>query len=276
MNPRVMPHSLFHYTSANGILGVFESKSIWATRIQYLNDFSEFKHTSQLAIDAIRSQVMTNRTTKNHELNMAIGDYISRLDPYLYIACFSEEPDLLSQWRSYCPPNLGYSISFETESLASLADKQDYILRPCLYDMSQQTAIINNYISVLIDDFSTRMPDRQDPREFCQQNMNPYVAQFLDIAPFFKNPAFQEEREWRLVSKMPPDESNTKLRAGKTCLIPYRPFDLNLDANDHPINSIKIGPTPDADLASFSLLYLVRKSKKSISWSNSLIPYRNI
>ena len=99
MNPRVMPHSLFHYTSANGILGVFESKSIWATRIQYLNDFSEFKHTSQLAVDAIRSQVMTNRTTKKHELCMAIGDYISQARSISLYCMFFEEPDLLSQWR---------------------------------------------------------------------------------------------------------------------------------------------------------------------------------
>jgi hypothetical protein len=276
MNAARTPRLLFHYTSASGLIGIFDTKSIWATRIQYLNDFSEFKHAQELTIEAIRSHIKLNDLSKKHFICMAVGEYISRLDPYLYISCFSEEQDLLSQWRSYCPPNLGYSLSFETSTLIELATAQNYILKPCLYDIDIQKDIINSYVNTLLDDFIQRMPEQHDATQFTQENMNPYVSMFLDFAPYFKNPAFQEEREWRLVTKMPPNESDTKLRVGKSCLIPYKQFHLPLNTSTHPIYNIIVGPTPDMELASNSIQYLVRNTPKSISWRNSQIPYRNL
>lgn len=37
------PPILHHYTTQEGLLGIVESKSIWATNIYYLNDAAEYK-----------------------------------------------------------------------------------------------------------------------------------------------------------------------------------------------------------------------------------------
>jgi hypothetical protein len=36
------PPILYHYTSQDGLLGILDSKSIWASKVQYLNDEQEF------------------------------------------------------------------------------------------------------------------------------------------------------------------------------------------------------------------------------------------
>lgn len=281
------PHILAHYTSANGLLGIFESKSLWATRIQYLNDFSEFSHARELAFEAIRAHFeavdlrkfdSTEDKTLNKEFRIcsAIRDFLINLDPYLYITCFSENCDLLSQWRAYCAANLGYSISFETSRLKDLALEQGFVLKPCIYDLELQQKAMNSYIDSLVDDFMLKTPNDTDEYRFVHENIDPYVPSFLEIAPFLKNAAFQEEREWRLVSQVPSDESETRLRVGRSCLIPYRPFKFRLNAINHPIYSITIGPTSDQKLAGESIHYLLRDSPKPITWEHSKIPYRYI
>ena len=42
------PGPLFHYTDANGLLGILEHKEIWATDALHLNDAQEFKHALSL------------------------------------------------------------------------------------------------------------------------------------------------------------------------------------------------------------------------------------
>ena len=34
---------IYHYTTQEGLIGIIEKRSIWATQIQYLNDTQEFK-----------------------------------------------------------------------------------------------------------------------------------------------------------------------------------------------------------------------------------------
>lgn len=41
-----VPHkTLFHYTTQNGLLGIIESKSLWLSDNQYMNDMTEYNHT---------------------------------------------------------------------------------------------------------------------------------------------------------------------------------------------------------------------------------------
>ena len=41
---------LYHYTSLEGLLGIIESKSIWATNVLYLNDASELNYSINLNV----------------------------------------------------------------------------------------------------------------------------------------------------------------------------------------------------------------------------------
>jgi len=43
------PELIHHYTTAHGLLGIFEEKALWATKIHYLNDASELVRPFNIA-----------------------------------------------------------------------------------------------------------------------------------------------------------------------------------------------------------------------------------
>src|SRR2546430_1425649 len=49
------PPLMFHYTDRAGLIGIIQSKTVWATHIRYLNDSSEYSYTSNLALELAKS-----------------------------------------------------------------------------------------------------------------------------------------------------------------------------------------------------------------------------
>src|SRR6266700_6216266 len=84
---------LYHYTSQEGLLGILSSKTLWATRIQYLNDSTEFAYTLALLKKALslgREQSLKNRISLQPTLDAARKALDNlRLIP-IHVACFSE------------------------------------------------------------------------------------------------------------------------------------------------------------------------------------------
>lgn len=80
-----------------------------------------------------------------------------------------------------------------------------------------------------------------------------------DVSPYFKNPEFKEEQEWRLVvtvrprnrqdrkqtQDIPMDEIATiHFRNGEYSLVPYIEFPVVLDDEPLPLSKVVVGPTP--------------------------------
>ena len=86
-----------------------------------------------------------------------------------------------------------------------------------------------------------------------------------------KNPAFSEEREWRLLAggEMPMD-----FRTSALGLVPYIKYDLPHDA----IAEVRIGPGPNRHLKLNALRQLVIKNEpsKNLSIGFSDAPLRNV
>jgi hypothetical protein len=55
---RSEPATLYHYTSAAGLLGILKTRSIWATNIRFMNDTREFA----LALDLITAALQRRST----------------------------------------------------------------------------------------------------------------------------------------------------------------------------------------------------------------------
>jgi hypothetical protein len=45
---------LYHYTDQNGLLGIINKGSIWATHYQYLNDTSEFQKAKEILFSLLK------------------------------------------------------------------------------------------------------------------------------------------------------------------------------------------------------------------------------
>ncbi|AVQ86489.1 DUF2971 domain-containing protein [Plesiomonas shigelloides] len=267
---------LHHYTSGTGLLGIFNNSSMWATKIQYMNDSTEYLHAISLAKS--RLAYFTSGATESKESILAskVAELLERTKELaLYVVCFSEVSDSLSQWRGYCPPSFGYSIGFNADRLKELAENQGFELGRCIYDNNIQKSLIDNWVDETIKSLSIGYEPEQDIEDYCNKNADKHIHAFVRIAPYLKHQTFEAEQEWRLVSLIPSNDKRLGLREGKSMLIPYATFELNLCNEDNLIWNIQVGPTPKIDLAFSALSHLFNKVKIMNGITRTFIPYRD-
>jgi Protein of unknown function (DUF2971) len=106
--------SVYHYTTLEGLMGICESRCIWATDVLYMNDASEYVYAQSVIDDVISAY-----SVKHPEFAQYKYIFENPLNVYLevYAACFCERKDLLSQWRAYAKHGTGYAIEFSWQSL---------------------------------------------------------------------------------------------------------------------------------------------------------------
>ncbi|RAP32728.1 hypothetical protein DID80_08535 [Candidatus Marinamargulisbacteria bacterium SCGC AAA071-K20] len=275
------PKTVYHYASLSAMMGIIENKCIWATDIRYLNDLKELVGI----IDLLNSVINKNwakyslfdtamfRQFKDW-LKLRVGD-----GNMIFTCSFSENGNLLSQWRSYCPPDKGVSIGFNTSALKDLSKVQKYCFGKCIYDRYNQLEIIKKIIKYVQELCSKRSEEKKimanKPQGFYPA-FNEIENELLMIASLFKDPSFEEENEWRLISETKTNYVKTPIhyREGKTSLIPYLKF--NLESKESLYDEIIVGPTPNNNLSMSSIIrYLSKYSHPKCNIiRSSRIPYR--
>jgi hypothetical protein len=142
---------LYHYTSLEGLLGILginssQPQSIWATNILYLNDASELNY----ALELLKEQICNFQKGPVNVLapggmffqklmELIEGENFIPTGPLGYYVCsFSQEEDLLSQWRGYCPKGIGVSLGFKFSKLKECARSQGFLLKCCIYEGNKQ------------------------------------------------------------------------------------------------------------------------------------------
>jgi hypothetical protein len=94
----------------------------------------------------------------------------------------------------------------------------------------------------------THTPEAEAQRKHAYSNLSMAVLLLFPYLYQFKNPAFQEEREWRLISLVTPKDSvggmdihRMDFRALTDRIVPFRAISLEtLDSN--PIVEVVLGP----------------------------------
>ena len=267
---------LHHYTSGAGVLGIFESDSIWATRIQYMNDAKEFLHAIEIAEEHLRKIGHESDDELRKKFCDAVPDNLNRADQLtIYVVCFSEIEDSLSQWRGYCPPSFGYSLGFVGDKLEIVGKNQGFILKPCIYESVEQGNIVKRWAEQTVEYLIARYSDSEDFTEFCRRQSGHILETFIQFAPFLKHSSFQDEREWRLVSVIPTDDSRTELRPGKSTLVPYVKVKLGLSSDQGPLWNLRVGATPHKDLAMNAITVMFNKVHFRNGIAASETPYRD-
>lgn len=270
---------LYHYTSYGGFLGIVKSKSIWASNIHFQNDDEEFLHAIKIAgtvIDTISPNI-SDPIESNFLAKLKVAlDQITQV--HIYVASFSEDGDLLSQWRAYCPRGAGISISFRYDELKPILEAQGFFFAPCIYDRPRQELLMKELIEAQLNEFRAALPSHPTDAGVIGDNIAyRFKWKFASQAPILKHPSFSEEREWRVISGMVPvDHPQVDFREGPYRLIPY--FKLRLTENpadDIPIKNLIIGPNPQKTLA-WHAVSMLMSNQKIKSWGStpSYIPYR--
>jgi hypothetical protein len=263
---RPVPDYLYHYTSIDGLHGIIKDRSIWASMIHYLNDAAELKTAISICREILTKEL---RQTSDFAMKDVVGVWNAVLDDlleetHICVVSFTEQPDLLSQWRAYCPPDGGYTIGFRTSSLEACLHEQGFVLVPCVYDKSEQENTLGRWVGDTIgalNEIAQEIDKNLTPHEEIVAKIHQmevkveerFVKEFHRIAPVFKHSKFSEEEEWRAISAPDPQ---LKFRIRRTMLFPY--YEIKLNTQKFPVEKFIVGPSPHQKLAENSLKRFLR------------------
>jgi hypothetical protein len=272
-----VPPILWHYTSLDALLRIVSSESIWASDVRCLNDATEFEYGRQIATKVAEANQEARRfleeakaiASESRSSGTPVSYYsieVSKLE--LFVFSMSGRDDLLSQWRSYCPPGAGCSIGLDSNSIArgDCGFDNNVVLIPCVYTELQQVTMTENAIETALR--YARGPHRG--------LTGPALAAALgSVIPHFKHPSFQEECEWRLTQQRhgedsAPDEKPIEYRMNKSMIVPYVKWSLK----PLSITEIKLGPCPHPELSESTVKSLLATHKLAAAVTHSKIPYR--
>ena len=271
---------LYHYASLEGFEKIIHSKKLWASELHYLNDASEIRHFGNLVIDEARRRraAEASNTEVLSQLIAWTTDRINR-GPLVFASSFSENGNLLSQWRGYCPNGVGVSLGFDPKELASTVCESGYMLRKCIYDSAAKVQIVTKFVDIVQS--SCEHPVNVEKYHPTQKYYGTFYSledEFLNLAPEIKHHSFGEENEWRLVSKAQHDYVKPDIcyRASRDTLVPY--MELNLPKNPDGALSLKhvwVGPNPNPNLTMDSVnMFLSKQGIRPTFVEYCQIPYR--
>lgn len=242
-----MTEEVTYYCGEHVFLSFLKNKELWLTSLSQSNDSAEGKWMREYWLDLFLKDGSSAKRLARRGAEMCM-DTASH-DRMALGVCFSEERDLLSQWRGYADDGAGFSITFSREVLEAVA--QDHSARrlhlaKIAYGY-QDFDEINAIVRGLHDAFGE---DAQLYRE-----ANGAGSLSLDFGPngekhakyeeaakslfTAKNGAFREEKEWRLftygsISSI----DGVKLRGTGKAISPYLPVSIPAEA----VTQVILGP----------------------------------
>jgi hypothetical protein len=238
MEAEITYPELHHYTGWGGLSGMMQTKTLWATHYQDLNDFTEVNHLRTVlhaeAIEGFRDYFAKERK-KRPKLDTAIknggginpvsvtesGNLISSIyqvtyedggslgvpfsTPYIFSFCghvgetYENSNGLLSQWRSYARDE-GYALVFDTAKLLSILRREFSCFDYSFLGLSD-----------VIYDHDGRLKDELKPLlgELVGMASDYYSGKEVRAAPYndfvrttarVKHRSFSEEREVRIIA----------------------------------------------------------------------------
>jgi hypothetical protein len=119
--------TLYQYTTAAGLHGIFDTEVIWCTDYRYLNDPSEFRHGLDLARKTIDDANSEGLDPKQAIFLETAHDLLSsermHLGLRVFISCFSRARNDLGQWRAYGDNGRGFAIGFSPQMFGIVEDE---------------------------------------------------------------------------------------------------------------------------------------------------------
>ncbi|UPA25356.1 DUF2971 domain-containing protein [Shinella oryzae] len=260
-----VPELLSHYTSLEGFLSIVKYHSIWASNILFLNDKEEMQYGIDVARDVVAE---IEKTTSRADRPRVIRQ---REIPDVYASCFCEHHDLLSQWRGYGNSNQTVSIQFRGRDLFRLARIYNFDLERVIYGRKHTMELLRERLAIAEDDPSLIQAIMND-NSIGPDEMR--YARIINLAPRFKNEAFEEEKEWRIIAKQQVVKE-VQYRVRDNVVMPYVVIS-NVGAG-LPIQGVTVGPGKETSLTVRSIEKFLSNSPfyRDVRVSPSKVPFRS-
>jgi hypothetical protein len=279
--------TLFHYTTAAGLLGILRSSTLWATDLRFLNDAQEAIYAQELVADAVRGMKNPVLDPAHFAYEMGEGavetfaryqgyvlDALNSAEFGVYVACFCQSGDLLSQWRGYGTDH-GYAIELKTDALTTaLGGFSTYPPAKGLAQVRYGSDAAADVVSRAVEgvgDFNLNHPGVK--AEYKALHLAALLATI-------KHPGFREEKEWRLFAAFeryqqgpmvdPVSHEPTRFRSTPMAIVPYIEVQLPSDA----IVTVRVGPGNSTDVREAGVRRLLKSLGSNATVLRSDVPLR--
>jgi len=246
---------IYHYTSIESLINILETKSLWATNCQYLNDKHEAKHFSNILKSELNYELTNKLKTFNPslaELFLNIFDskvYKEHIDRS-YIISFTKNLDSLPMWKYY--GKNGIIMEFDTSILNKIYLNKDFKFKDIINNKPQKIRCANLFNDVIYDPsfiyffFKDTINNIIKNINSKQIRYNEVIDDFLlsfRLCFLYKDESYSFENEKRMVFVLNDNDVRTfeKFRVKNNLVIPY--IDVLFEENGKlPLKKIIINP----------------------------------
>lgn len=285
--------NVFHYTSPEGLYSILSNCSFRFTDCQFFNDRSEYvyiKEPLKCAINDILGSLKNNNLIESvdkwlNEEYQVLEKKVNVAQRY-YVFCASMDDDSLNMWNYYVKSGKyqGYNIGISIEKLIDYAKNINLPYAEMwhgaiIYDQDMQNRIIVNMIKK-IDNRLWNIKKEVSYTDYWYCHLQEAQTEIMESIElyrlFFKAKAFENEREYRFVFRLPVGMENSEyfipgFQVKNGVLSPY--FDFVFAKNI--LDSIIISPMIEEQIARRGIeLYINRDDYKNIDIRTSSIPIR--
>lgn len=266
---------IYHYTDLNGLKGIIENNSLWATNLFFLNDRQELLHGMECIKESLPHLADELGARYISLINNAMEYFDLKLSKKIYNISFCLEPELLSQWRGYASSQ-GVCLEFNSDDLLWALDfgececqagKVIYTEAGATFDAKNEAIAFFKKLEN-VDDIELR--NVFEPV---------HAANFASrVTPFFKHHSFREEKEFRIAIYKYNYLNDIKFRTNNYGLIPY--IEVKTDKNGVyggklPLDKVTIGPSSNGDFMQSGIrLLLDANGYRKTEIEQSTTPYR--
>jgi hypothetical protein len=301
-----LPFRLFHYTTTDAFLKILDSATFWATDYRCTNDISELQYGEQIFAEVIhlaRSQKERRQSCKMAQLLDHLCDTFPQNTPSFptnwdlrcFVICFSEESNLLSQWRAYGGQSGSSSINLglhagELSRIIGAKDVSPLNLRldRVEYNLPRQRELAKQLVNAFLDKAEEWADRELSTSRFIARTTSALLKYALQYIVRFKHSSFSEEKEWRIIGMFQQHEFSSLQSAG---LLAHRPSAYGVTAyiqvpiksqardtkNKIPLQKVYIGPSGYSQLATEGVRsYLMGKGYDFCDVSASDFPFRSL
>jgi hypothetical protein len=266
---------IYHYTDLNGLKGIVENKDLWLTNSRYSNDDEEMIHGLEVVREVITEQLSAPATAARKKFLERVSKTLEAPSAEgVYICCFCQASNLLSQWRGYGANGTGVCLEFDPGGFSFITGPDSpprglVRLWSVFYKRETQRHIVQQALDF---GFNTNKVDSaEQARKACDA--------ILFFIPTFKNADFAEEKEIRLIFTPNPDfASQPDFRISRGMLTPYYSLQTLAAAATPrllPLTKILIGPSRHKSVNLESARMLLNKTNcQDVEIEYSKTPYR--
>lgn len=241
--------SVFHYTTIDGLCGMINSREIWVSHSEYLNDTSEGSYTHRLAMSVAEQDLKTNDVDEEFKaLVLSLNNeqtelYFSLSEAYVFSTSLNE--DSLFLWTYYTQGD-GYNLELDfwvfTELIKGSKATLEFDYGRIVYQESEQRDIIKTDL-VNIHRLWTNYRNQGSPEQHLNEEIRNALAwRIRYYSIFMKHPKFSNEEEFRFAFfpssyGLDGQESHICHRIRNGLILPYMKIPIKV-----PVSKVRLGP----------------------------------